>query len=160
MWPTTVKESDHRYRLHCHQQCFWAQVCRACHASASSPAKSKIAAMAEVRASPNDPIFIHHHAMIDLIFEEWLKEHSSVSYGGPPNDSKFLTYSRKVCSTFPASCLYTFQSFQASKCYLWVLLWRHILWHRQQTTPHPTTLLILHVLMSGMVSSIYIKGHW
>ena len=32
--------------------------------------------MADVAASPNDPIFINHHAMIDCIFEEWLKFNS------------------------------------------------------------------------------------
>ena len=32
--------------------------------------------MADVAASPNDPIFMNHHAMIDCIFEEWLKINS------------------------------------------------------------------------------------
>ena len=32
--------------------------------------------MEDVAASPNDPIFINHHAMIDCIFEEWLKINS------------------------------------------------------------------------------------
>ena len=30
--------------------------------------------MADVAASPNDPVFINHHAMIDCIFERWLQE--------------------------------------------------------------------------------------
>lgn len=31
--------------------------------------------MGDVAASPNDPIFINHHARIDCILEEWLQEH-------------------------------------------------------------------------------------
>ena len=46
-------------------------------------------AMGDIRASPNDPAFIHHHAMIDFIFEMWLKDHSDVSYRGPSNNPKF-----------------------------------------------------------------------
>ena len=30
--------------------------------------------MSDVAASPNDPVFINHHAMIDCIFERWLQE--------------------------------------------------------------------------------------
>ncbi len=29
--------------------------------------------MGDVTASPNDPVFINHHAMIDCIFEMWLQ---------------------------------------------------------------------------------------
>ena len=29
--------------------------------------------MADVTASPNDPLFLNHHAMVDCILEEWLK---------------------------------------------------------------------------------------
>ena len=39
--------------------------------------------MADVAASPNDPIFINHHIMIDCIFEEWMKcynSNNSMSY--------------------------------------------------------------------------------
>ena len=64
----------------------------------STPEKSKVAAMADVRASPNDPVFIHHHAMIDLIFEKWLKNHPSESYGGPPHDPKFPGHAADDCA--------------------------------------------------------------
>ena len=30
--------------------------------------------MGDVAVSANDPIFLNHHAMIDYIFEEWLKK--------------------------------------------------------------------------------------
>ena len=30
--------------------------------------------MADVAASPNDPAFVNHHAMVDCIFERWLQE--------------------------------------------------------------------------------------
>ena len=37
--------------------------------------------MSCVAASPNDPIFINHHAKIDFILEEWLEENKgSLSY--------------------------------------------------------------------------------
>ena len=36
--------------------------------------------MWDVAASPNDPIFINHHAMIDCIFEEWISNHPNVQY--------------------------------------------------------------------------------
>ena len=36
--------------------------------------------MAHVAASPNDPIFINHHAMIDCIFEQWLKNNRQATY--------------------------------------------------------------------------------
>ena len=34
----------------------------------------------DVAASPNDPLFIIHHTMIDCIFEEWLKRHPNAEY--------------------------------------------------------------------------------
>ena len=36
--------------------------------------------MADVAASPNDPIFINHHTMIDCILEEWLRVHPDAYY--------------------------------------------------------------------------------
>ena len=41
--------------------------------------------MADVLASPNDPVFVNHHTMIDLIFEEWLKRQTTPTYQGPTN---------------------------------------------------------------------------
>lgn len=40
--------------------------------------------MANVAASANDPIFLNHHAMVDCIFETWLKKNPNISY--PTND--------------------------------------------------------------------------
>ena len=31
--------------------------------------------MEDVAASPNDPVFINHHTMIDCLFEQWLQKH-------------------------------------------------------------------------------------
>ena len=36
--------------------------------------------MADRAASPNDPLFVHHHGMVDCILEEWLQENSNVPY--------------------------------------------------------------------------------
>ena len=55
-------------------------------------------AMADVRASPNDPMFINHHAMIDLIFEMWLQKYPSATYGGPTNNSKFPGHAAGDCA--------------------------------------------------------------
>ena len=33
--------------------------------------------MADIAASPNDPIFLNHHAMVDCIFETWLQKNRS-----------------------------------------------------------------------------------
>ena len=41
--------------------------------------------MANVAASANDPIFLNHHAMVDCIFETWLKKNPNISY--PINDA-------------------------------------------------------------------------
>ena len=42
--------------------------------------------MADVAASANDPIFLNHHAMVDCIFEEWLKINDNAEYPDPvPN---------------------------------------------------------------------------
>ncbi|XP_065895941.1 tyrosinase-like [Dysidea avara] len=39
--------------------------------------------MDDVTSSPNDPLFIPHHVMIDCMFDEWLKLHPDAEY---PND--------------------------------------------------------------------------
>ena len=36
--------------------------------------------MADTAASPNDPIFISHHAMVDCILEKWLQSHRNAVY--------------------------------------------------------------------------------
>ena len=72
-------------------------------------------AMADVRASPNDPVFINHHAMIDLIFEMWLQQHPNASYGGPPINSKFPGHAAGDCAV-PFISVYTHsQAFSTSE---------------------------------------------
>ena len=44
--------------------------------------------MGNVAASPNDPVFINHHTMIDSIFEQWLQQYPNGKYGGPMNGTK------------------------------------------------------------------------
>ncbi len=36
--------------------------------------------MGDVAASPNDPVFINHHVMIDCIFEMWLQKNRGATY--------------------------------------------------------------------------------
>ena len=36
--------------------------------------------MADPIASPNDPVFIIHHTMVDCMFDEWLKRHPDEQY--------------------------------------------------------------------------------
>lgn len=42
--------------------------------------------MADTRASPNDPFFYVFHAMLDCIFEEWLRTHPGTSYPSVPKN--------------------------------------------------------------------------
>ena len=61
--------------------------------------------MADVAASPNDPVFINHHTMVDYIFEMWLQKYHKNwlryvvfgKYGGPNNDPKFAGHSDNDC---------------------------------------------------------------
>ena len=46
--------------------------------------------MFDPRASPNDPFFIVHHAMVDCVFDEWLKIHPYKAYPHVP-----LTFSTR-----------------------------------------------------------------
>ena len=34
----------------------------------------------DIAASPNDPLFILHHTMVDCVFEEWLRRHPDAKY--------------------------------------------------------------------------------
>jgi hypothetical protein len=49
------------------------------HFDAEIPTNRK-GVMANVGASPNDPVFINHHTMVDCILEEWLKKHPDAKY--------------------------------------------------------------------------------
>ena len=60
--------------------------------------------MADVAASPNDPIFINHHTMIDCIMEEWLK--SSMSDKIYPTSSSIHEGHRKNDYIVPFIPLY------------------------------------------------------
>ena len=53
--------------------------------------------MGDVAASPNDPVFINHHTMVDSIFEQWLQQNPNGVYGGPKNDPKFAGHSANDC---------------------------------------------------------------
>ena len=44
-------------------------------------------AMADTAASPNDPIFINHHAMVDCVLEEWLQRNEEAEYPAGVPDS-------------------------------------------------------------------------
>ena len=36
--------------------------------------------MFDVASSPNDPLFLLHHLMMDCLLQEWVKRHPSTSY--------------------------------------------------------------------------------
>ena len=36
--------------------------------------------MSDIQGSPNDPLFIFHHLMMDCILQEWMKRHPDVEY--------------------------------------------------------------------------------
>ena len=44
--------------------------------------------MADTAASPNDPVFINHHGMIDCILEEWLQRNPNGRYPDVPEEIK------------------------------------------------------------------------
>ena len=50
--------------------------------------------IANVAASPNNPVFTNYHTMIDSIFEQWLQQNPN---GGPKNDPKFAGHSANGC---------------------------------------------------------------
>ena len=66
---------------------------------------SQKGAMADVAASPNDPIFINHHTMIDCIMEEWIK--SSINDRIYPTSSNIYEGHRKYDYIVPFIPLYT-----------------------------------------------------
>lgn len=61
--------------------------------------------MGDVAASPNDPIFINHHTMIDCILEEWLQRNiDDVEY---PSDKRIDIGHRRDDYIVPFIPLYT-----------------------------------------------------
>ena len=61
--------------------------------------------MGDVAASPNDPIFINHHTMIDCILEEWLQRNiHNVEY---PSDEGINMGHRRDDYIVPFIPLYT-----------------------------------------------------
>ena len=54
--------------------------------------------MADVGASPNDPVFINHHTMIDCLFEQWQQKHpTKVTYDGPNQERRYAGHSSNDC---------------------------------------------------------------
>ena len=53
--------------------------------------------MSDVAASPNDPVFINHHTMIDCLFEQWLQKYPNKAYVGPVHEEIFAGHSSKDC---------------------------------------------------------------
>ena len=57
--------------------------------------------MADITASPNDPIFINHHTMIDCILEEWLQSHPDRVYPDVPEKLKGQQREALIVPFFP-----------------------------------------------------------
>ena len=62
--------------------------------------------MADVAASANDPIFLNHHAMVDCIFETWLRKNPSAQY---PQNNEIHQGHRQQDYIVPFFPLYTHQ---------------------------------------------------
>ena len=54
-------------------------------ASAALLHPNQTGSILEVTSSPNDPLFILHHTMVDCVFEEWLKRHPDGEYPDSPD---------------------------------------------------------------------------
>jgi len=61
--------------------------------------------MGDVAASANDPIFIHHHTMVDCILEKWLKR--NIRNEGYPTDQSIRAGHRHDDYIVPFIPLYT-----------------------------------------------------
>ena len=81
---------SYNYTLcHMHTSCFYPQL----HFLAGSGDLKTLpildprllGSIEDVASSPNDPLFIPHHAMVDCVFEEWLKRHPDGEYPGSPD---------------------------------------------------------------------------
>lgn len=57
--------------------------------------------MADTAASPNDPIFINHHGMVDCILEEWLKRNPDAVYPDVPSNLKGHQKNGTIVPFFP-----------------------------------------------------------
>ena len=57
--------------------------------------------MADTAASPNDPLFISHHAMVDCIVEEWLQRNPNGRYPDVPEDIKGHQREGYIVPLFP-----------------------------------------------------------
>ena len=61
--------------------------------------------MGDVAASANDPIFIHHHAMVDYILEQWLQH--NIHNKGYPTEQSIRAGHRRDDYIVPFIPLYT-----------------------------------------------------
>lgn len=57
--------------------------------------------MADVAASPNDPIFINHHSMVDCVLEEWLQRNPDAQYPDVPSEIKGHQRDAYIVPFFP-----------------------------------------------------------
>ena len=57
--------------------------------------------MSDVAASPNDPLFISHHAMVDCILEEWLQRNPNGHYPDVPEEIKGHQREGYIVPLFP-----------------------------------------------------------
>ena len=55
----------------------------------------------DVAASPNDPLFISHHAMVDCILEEWLQRNPNGRYPDVPEEIKGHQREGYIVPLFP-----------------------------------------------------------
>ena len=53
--------------------------------------------MSDIAASPNDPVFINHHTMIDCLFDQWLELYPDSPYVGPKEDRRFAGHGQDDC---------------------------------------------------------------